>query len=62
METKIAGDLTQLLKPEYQQAGWRLSEDEDFVYLCPPSEREAYVFSAITATLDTITATIEKMQ
>jgi hypothetical protein len=61
MTTKIAGNLTELLKLEYQIAGWRLSEDEHFVYLWPPDSREAYVFNSRNTTMEVIEAVIRKV-
>jgi elongation factor P hydroxylase len=54
----LTGNLTCLLKLEYIKAGWRLSEDEDFVYLYPPDSREAYVFNAREATIEEVEAII----
>ena len=57
----LTGNLTWLLKLEHIEAGWGLSEDEDFVYLWPPGSREAYVLNARRATIEEVEAIINKV-
>jgi hypothetical protein len=52
------GNITELLKPEYVKAGWRLSEDEDFLYLYAPGSDEPFVYSSSKATVIDIEKTI----
>ena len=48
------GNLTNMLKPEYIEKGYKLSESEDFVYLSVPDEVVAVVFNSHTATIEKI--------
>lgn len=54
----MVGNLTQLLKPEYREQGYTLSEDEDYLYLFRNDERQA-VFSSHGATIERVHSFIE---
>ena len=53
------GNVTALLKPEYIKQGYKLSEDEDFVYLSIPGEVVAVVFNARTTTIEKVEEVIK---
>ena len=53
------GNVTALLKPEYIKQGYKLSEDEDFVYLSIPGEVVAVVFNAHTTTIEKVEEVIK---
>jgi hypothetical protein len=53
------GNLTNMLKPEYIEKGYKLSEDEDFLYLSIPDEVVAVVFNSHTATIPKIEEVIK---
>ena len=53
------GNLTNMLKPEYIEKGYKLSESEDFVYLSVPDEVAAVVFNSHTATIEKIEEVIK---
>lgn len=53
------GNVTALLKPEYVKQGYKLSEDEDFVYLAIPDEVVAVVFNSHTTTIEKIEEVIK---
>ena len=53
------GSVTALLKPEYIKQGYKLSEDEDFLYLGVPNEIVAVVFNAHTTTIEKIEEVIK---
>ena len=42
----IAGNVTPLLKPEYTALGYRLTRNDDFIYLWIPNYSVPIVFSA----------------
>jgi hypothetical protein len=48
------GNVTALLKPEYIKQGYKLSKDEDFLYLGVPDEIVAVVFNAHTTTIEKV--------
>ena len=54
----VFGWLTELLSPERIAQGYRLTEDEDFVYLWRPGINEPQVFSSHGATMENIEAHI----
>lgn len=56
----ITGRLTMMLKPEHVAAGWRLDEDEDFLYLFQPGVAKPKIFSSKGATIESIEAEIAK--
>ena len=49
----LYGNLTELLKKEQQEAGYYLTEDEDFLYIWRSGKRLA-VFNARAASLDKV--------
>ena len=53
------GNITVLLKPEYVKQGYKLSEDEDFLYLGVPDEIVAVVFNAHTTTIEKVEEVIK---
>jgi Zn/Cd-binding protein ZinT len=54
---KTQGFLTALMKPEYQNQGYGLTEDEDFLYLCKAG-KPTRVFNARSATIEKVKAEI----
>jgi len=55
----LYGNITALLKPEYAVQGYRLTEDEDFVYLWKPGNTVPVVFSSHGVTMESIEAKIK---
>jgi hypothetical protein len=53
------GNLTFMLPAYYVVRGWRLTEDEDFVYLWERGNNTPRVFSAQRATIESIVAEID---
>jgi hypothetical protein len=58
----MLGILTRMLSKKYIEAGYRLTEDEDFLYLYVPDVTKPYVFSAHGATLESVEAKIETIE
>lgn len=54
---KTKGFLTALLKPEFQNQGYVLTEDEDFLYL-RKAGKPTRVFNARTATIEKVESEI----
>ena len=54
----IKGILTNLLKCEYVQKGYILTEDEDLIYLYEPGSTSPHVFSVHGATVESIESKI----
>ena len=50
----IAGNITPLLKSEYAALGYRLTRNDDFVYLWIPNYSVPKVFSAHGVQMETI--------
>ncbi len=48
------------LKPEHRQAGYYLDDDEDFLYL-KQGDKVVTVWSAKSATMETVRAEIDKI-
>lgn len=57
----IKGILTAMLKQEYQDNGYRLYKDEDFVYIMKDGEI-LKTFNSHRVTLDTINNTIAEIE
>lgn len=55
----INGTLTALLKQDYQQMGYGLKEDEDFLYILK-SGKVIATFNARSNSLDSVNRLIEK--
>jgi hypothetical protein len=51
-----------MLSKKYIEAGYRLVEDEDFLYLHAPGATRPYVFSSHGATLESVVAKIETIE
>ena len=57
----VKGILTAMLKQEYQDKGYRLYKDEDFVYIMKDGER-LKTFNSHGVTLDTNNNTIAEIE
>jgi hypothetical protein len=58
----MIGFLTNLLKAEYIKAGYRLQEDDDFIYLYQPGVKDPHVFSSRGATIASIESHIKILE
>jgi hypothetical protein len=58
----MIGFLTNLLRPEYIAAGYRLTEDDDFVYLYKVGVKEPSIFSARGAIIASIEDHIKELE
>lgn len=58
----IFGMITNILDKQYVDRGYRLFEDEDFVYLYTPDDENPHVFSTVGCTKESIQTLIEKLE
>jgi hypothetical protein len=56
----MTGILTNMLKKKYIDAGCRLTEDEDFLYLHVPGVSQPIVLSAQVATIEIVESLIDE--